>query len=225
MNKLSGYLKLLIIISLVCLTDIAQAVPPLIFNGNNLDGWYAYTKFKGKVSNANEIFIVENGEIKLQGNDPGYIATNNIYSDFKLTLEFCWEIDSAIIDKAKKRNSGVMYLVPDNFKDTLWPKGIQFQVKENCTGDFILLQNTTLKVNGVTNEPGRSVVIKKFKDAEKNVGEWNKIEIVSLNGKCSQYLNGILVNEGDEASVKNGRILLQFEGYPIKFRNINCLEL
>ena len=65
-------------------------------------------------------------------------------------------------------------------KDTLWPQGIQFQIKEGATGDFILLQNVTLEQNGARNEPGRSVVISKSENAENAAGEWNQIEIKSL---------------------------------------------
>jgi hypothetical protein len=51
-------------------------------------------------------------------------------------------------------------------------KGIQYQVKEGGTGDFVLLQEVTLLVKGKQTEPGKSVS-SKFSDAEKPVGEWN----------------------------------------------------
>ena len=36
----------------------------------------------------------------------------------------------------------------------------------------------------------------------------------------TQRLNGKLVNKGTESSVNQGRILLQYEGFPIDFRKI-----
>jgi len=118
-----------------------------------------------------------------------------------------------------------MYLVPSTTSDTLWPKGIQFQIKEGATGDFVLLQDVTLQINGKTTVPGRSVVAARFEDAAKPVGEWNTIIITSVNGRVKQELNGKLVNEGTEASVSEGRILLQYEGYPIDFRKVVIKKL
>ena len=56
---------------------------------------------------------------------------------------------------------------------------------------------------------------------EKNIGQWNKLVIISKNGVIIQKLNRKLVNQGTESSVTQGRILLQYEGYPIDFRKIN----
>ena len=110
-----------------------------------------------------------------------------------------------------------MYLVPKDVPDTLWPKGIQFQIKEGATGDFVLLQEVTLIINSKRTEPGKSVVAKRFLDAAKPVGEWNTLVVTHKNNKIEQNLNGELVNEGTEPSVSEGRILLQYEGFPIDF--------
>ena len=118
-----------------------------------------------------------------------------------------------------------MYLVPEETPDTLWPKGIQFQIKEGATGDFILLQGVTLKINGKNTEPGKSVVVKRFEDAAKPAGEWNTMVVTFVNGKIKQELNGKLVNESSEPSISEGRILLQYEGYPIDFRKVEIEEL
>ena len=68
---------------------------------------------------------------------------------------------------------------------------------------------------------GKSVVSKRFADAEKPIGEWNTLVVISKNGKITQKLNGKLVNQGIESSVTEGRILLQYEGFPIDFRKVN----
>ena len=118
-----------------------------------------------------------------------------------------------------------MYLVPSEFPDTLWPKGIQFQIKEGATGDFILLHEVTIDINGKKTEPGRSVVAKRFEDATNPIGDWNTLVVTSVNGKIRQELNGKLVNEGNSHSVLEGRILLQYEGSPIDFRKVEVLKL
>lgn len=196
-----------------------------LFNGKNLDGWYAFEPEIGKQNNATNLFKVENNKIRLYGAKAGYIITNKSFKNFKLTMKFRWNTDTTFTRKNDKKNSGVMYLVPTDTPDELWPKGIQFQIKEGATGDFVLLQNTTLNINGTKTEPGKSVVANKFKDAEKPFGKWNTLTIIVLNGHVTQKLNGILVNEGLDASVLEGRILLQYEGFPIDFKDIVIKQL
>lgn len=221
MKKIHRYVKIMLSASIIFILISAGTNKSIeLFNGIDLRNWYAYTPATGRINNAMKIFKVENGEIKLQGKASGYIATNESFKNFDLKLEFSWETDTTIPRKSRIRNSGVMYYVPPDSADALWPEGIQFQVKQNHTGDFILLHNTTLKVRGTVYGPGKSVVVPRLTDAEKKPGEWNTIEIISENGKCTQLLNGKIVNEGEDASVTSGRIVLLYEGYPIKFRNI-----
>jgi len=69
------------------------------------------------------------------------------------------------------------------------------------------------------------VVAKRFEDATTPDGEWNVMVVTVANGKIKQELNGKLINEGIESSVSEGRILLQYEGYPIDFRKIIIKKL
>lgn len=194
-----------------------------LFNQKDLKGWYAFGEEKGKANNASELFSVENNMIRMYGPKAGYLMSEQSFRNFELTVEFRWNTDSQFTKKSNSKNSGVMYLVPSETPDVLWPKGIQFQIKEGATGDFVLLQEVTLNINGTKTEAGKSVVSKRFADAEKPIGAWNKIEVVSKNGVITQKLNGKLVNKGIESSVSEGRILLQYEGYPIDFRKV-CIK-
>jgi hypothetical protein len=196
-----------------------------LFNGKNLNGWYAYEAESGKHVKAAELFTVKNKMIRLYGLKAGYLMSLQSFSDFKLTVEYKWNTDTTFSRKNNSKNSGVMYLVPLDAPDVLWPKGIQFQIKEGATGDFILLQDLTMLINGEKTVPGKSVVSKRFTDAEKAFGEWNTIEIISEKGKIKQMLNGILVNEGTGPSVTKGRILLQYEGFPIDFRKVGLEKI
>jgi hypothetical protein len=65
----------------------------------------------------------------------------------------------------------------------------------------------------------------KQKDAEKPTGEWNTVEIISYNGKCVQIVNGVVTNAGQDASIKNGKILLQSEYSEIYYRNVKLRKL
>ena len=196
-----------------------------LFNQKNLKGWCAYEPVFGKQKDATKIFYVDKKIIHLDGDKIGYLMSEKSFKNFQLTVEYKWNIDSTIIRKNSKKNSGIMYLVPATTPDTLWPKGIQFQIKEGATGDFVFLQNVILQVKGKQTEAGKSVVSPRFEDAEKPFGEWNTIVITSLNGNIKQELNGKVVNEGIQMEISEGRILLQYEGYPIDFRKVLVRKL
>jgi len=190
-----------------------------LFNGTTLDGWYAYTD-DGKQPDAAQVFSVTDSMIRLYGNKVGYLMSTKSYTDFELSLEFRWNTEQKYYRGPGIKNSGIMYNVPEETPDRFWPAGIQYQVKEEAVGDFILLGNVTMEVRGIRPAPGSSVVIPRISGTERKAGEWNQIVIQSYKGKCSQYLNGELVNEGINPSSAGGRILLQYEGSPIDFRRI-----
>ena len=56
-------------------------------------------------------------------------------------------------------------------------------------------------------------------------GQWNKIEIIANKGKITYIVNGKLVNEGEDPSEQQGKILIQSEGAEIYYRKIEIAEL
>lgn len=196
-----------------------------LFNGKNLNNWYAFEPASGKHENANELFKIEKHLIRLYGNKPGYLMTKQSFTNFKLTAQFRWNIDSTFTKTSKTKNSGVMYLVPDTAIDKLWCTGIQFQIKQNSTGDFVFLGGVTTEIDGKKTTAGKSINYSKILDAEKEYGKWNKVEIIVQNGTIIQKLNGKTVNKAQNPSVNSGRISLQYEGFPIDFRKIKIIKL
>lgn len=185
----------------------------------SINDWYAFTKNSSERVEPSKAYEFSDGMIRMYGETNGYLMSIKSYKNFELSLEYRWNMEEKFKTKNKK-NSGVMYNIPTDFPDKIWPKGIQFQIKENTTGDFIFLDQVTAKVNGKLVEAGASVTSPKFSENEKPYGEWNLIVIKSFNGKITQYLNGKLVNECVEATTKEGRISLNYEGAPIDFKNI-----
>lgn len=189
------------------------------------EDWYAYTKTNKQKHKPSDVYEFDNGMIRMHGDNIGYLMTYKSYENFELSLEFRWNIDEKFSKGKGKKNSGVMYNIPSDSPDNIWPKGIQFQMKEDTTGDFIFLDNITAVVNGKLVEGGASVTSAKFESNEKPYGEWNEVVINSHNGKISQYLNGKLVNQCTDASSHQGRISLNYEGSPIDFRNIRLKQI
>ncbi|MDR7369493.1 DUF1080 domain-containing protein [Flavobacterium aquidurense] len=189
-----------------------------------MDDWYAFTKTNTAQQKPSDIYEFKDGMIRMHGNDNSCLMTKNSYKNFELELEYRWNLEEQYKTNSTK-NSGVMYNIPLDASDKIWPKGIQFQIKEKTTGDFIFLDQVTAKVNGKLIEAGASVVSPKFLANEKPYGEWNIVVIKSFNGKITQYLNGKLVNECTDASSTEGKISLNYERSPIDFRNITIKEI
>lgn len=219
MTKLLTSLLLLVFISQI------YAQKHIHFNPYELKNWYAFDAADGKHNNPLEVFQIDKKMFRFHGNKPGYIMSNTSFSNFKLEAQFRWNIDSAFIKTSKTKNSGIMYLVPDTAQDKLWCTGIQFQIKEKCTGDFVFLGGVSAEINGKQTTSGKSMVYQKFLEAEKEHGKWNKVEIISKNGEIIQKLNGKVVNVCTNPTIKTGRILFQYEGYPIDFKKISLKEL
>ena len=163
-----------------------------------MDDWYAFTKTNTAQQKPSDIFEFKDGMIRMHGNNNSCLMTKNSYKNFELELEYRWNLEEQYKTTSTK-NSGVMYNIPLDASDKIWPKGIQFQIKENTTGDFIFLDQVTAKVNGKSIEAGASVVSPKFLANEKPYGEWNVVVIKSFNGKIKQYLNGCLLYTSDAA--------------------------
>lgn len=196
-----------------------------LFNKKNLVNWYAFEPETGKHLNAADLFTVSDKKIRMYGKKAAYLMSMQSFKNFKLTAKFRWNTDSTLVQKDKKRNSGIMYNVPTDTPDELWPKGVQFQIKDGAMGDFVFLKNTTATIKNKQTEAGKSVVAPHFIDAVKADKKWNTLVVTNQNGHVIQYLNGKLVNEATNVTANEGRILLQYEGSPIDFKSINIQNL
>lgn len=195
-----------------------------LFNGKNLDGWHTFLKDIG-TADPNHNFNVEDGMLHVIGKDLGYAITEKPYSNYHLKVDFKWGERKWGSRVNLVRDAGVCYNIPVNEPDSIWPQSIECQVQEGDVGDFWLLGFSTIKVKGVQNKPANHTRMIKYADAEKPSGQWNTVEIISYNGKCVHIVNGVIVNVGEDASIKNGRILLQSEYAEIYYRNVKIRKL
>jgi hypothetical protein len=187
--------------------------------------WYAFTANNSEKTAASKAYEFSDGIVRMYGEVNGYLMTYKSYKNFELSLDFKWNMDKKLAKVKVKKNSGVMYNIPVDSPDHIWPKGIQYQIKDDSTGDFIFLDNISAKVNGKLVEGGKSVNSYKFVSNENPYGKWNHILIRSYNGKLTQYLNGKLVNECVEVSSTEGKISLNYEGSSIDFKNIKISSI
>ncbi|MEP7238297.1 MAG: DUF1080 domain-containing protein, partial [Ferruginibacter sp.] len=203
----------------------ADALFTSLFNGKNLDGWHTFLRNIGTNKDPNNNFMIEDGMLHVIGRDLGYVMTDSGYKNFQFKVDFKWGEKRWPPRDTAKRDAGVCYNIPVNEPDSIWPQSIECQVQEGDVGDFWLLGFSTIKVNGVQNRPANHTRMIKQTDAEKPTGEWNTLEIISYNGTCIHFVNGVIVNIGNEASIKEGRILLQSEYAEIYYRNPRIRKL
>lgn len=175
-----------------------------LFNGQNLDGWVGY--LDDSTANPDTEFIVKDGVIHL-GGKLGYLHTEDVYSDYKLTAEWRW-VDTAT-------NSGIfLYLQPEY---QALPENFEFQLMAGNAGD---IYNSSGAYCAESNNETKFVVKKQKPSNEKPVGEWNYAEIICDGNTITAYVNGELQNKVTGTSLDEGYIGLQSEGGPVEFRNI-----
>jgi len=186
-----------------------------LFNGKDLSGWTTFFKDDKK---ADDCFTAKGGVIECTGAPLGYLVTEKEYGDYKLELEWKWGEGAK---KVKVPNSGVLLHLTG--KDAIWPKCVEAQLMAGNAGDFWLMGGSKLMVDEARHDkdrPRHFYKMKTDKPVEKEVGGWNKYEIVCKGGAIKLTVNGVLLNEGTGGDLKKGKIALQSEGAPISFRNI-----
>jgi hypothetical protein len=200
----------------------AQDFKPL-FNGKDLKGWHSFLKVYGKSNDPDTVFSVNNGLLHITGKDFGYIITEKTFTDFHLAVEFKWGEKKYPPREDQPRDNGICYyVVPE---DNVWPRSVECQIQKGDCGDFWLIDSVTAMVDGVLQGPTKNTRVIKKKDNENPTGQWNRIEVIANKGKCTHIVNGVIVNEGENVSLRSGRILIQSEGAEIYYRKIEIKEL
>jgi len=207
-------------IVLICLVLPAQKK---IFEPDKKSEWYTYTSQSGKNNDTAKVFQFEKDVLHVSGAETGYMATVKKYSNFHFTVEFKWGEKKYPPRENVARDNGICYYAVPT--DRVWPRSVECQIQEGDCGDFWLIDSVTAIVDGVLQGPTANTRVIKKKDNEKPTGEWNRIEIIASRGKCTHIVNGMIVNEGENMSLRSGRILIQSEGAEIYYRKIDLKEL
>ncbi len=169
-----------------------------LFNGKSLDGWVNYGEEKWYVDNGQ--IICESGP-KAQY---GYLATEEHYDDFVLSLEFKQEANG---------NSGVF------FRSTI--EGTKI------TGWQVEVAPPGHDTGGIYESYGRGWLIKPDPDKDKalKMGDWNTMKIRVVGPKITTWLNGteMVTLEDEKIGEGKGSIALQIHdggGIKVRWRNI-----
>jgi hypothetical protein len=169
-----------------------------LFNGKDLSGWKVYGTEKWYVADGE--LICESGPDK----GYGYLATDQFYKNFDLTLEFKQEANG---------NSGVFYRSTiEGTKITGWQ--VEVAPPNHDTG-------------GIYESYGRGWLVK-IPDEKETIlkeGQWNKMRIRVEGDRTQTWLNGQpMVDLKDEKIGKaDGSVALQIHdggGIKVRWRNL-----
>jgi hypothetical protein len=112
-----------------------------LFNGKNLDGWYAFIKDRGRDRDPKAVFTVKDGMIHISGEEWGCITTNNEYDNYTLTTEFKWGGKTCEPRINNARDGGILVHstgIDGGYSGT-WMHGIECQIIEGGTGDMLVV--------------------------------------------------------------------------------------
>lgn len=174
-----------------------------LFNGKDLTGWQVH---------GTEKWYVQNGELVCEsGPDEqyGYLATQKIYKDFELELQFKQEADG---------NSGVF------FRSTLDGTRISGWQVEVAPPDH--------DTGGIYESYGRGWLVK-IPDEQENIlkpGKWNKMKIRVQGDRVTTWLNGqqMVTLQDEKIGEATGHIALQIHdggGIKVRWKNLKLKEL
>lgn len=112
-----------------------------LFNGEDLTNFYTFIEDRGVNSDPEDVFTVQNNQIRISGEEWGTIITENEYENFHLILEFRWGGETYGDRKEKARDSGVFVhsIGEEGARGGVWMTGIEANIIEGGTGDFIVV--------------------------------------------------------------------------------------
>jgi len=212
-----------LVITLTGIWSCSRQQSVKLFNGTDLEGWYTFIQDRGRNSDPQKVFTVQDGMIRISGEEWGCITTEQEYENYKLLIEFKWgELTyEPRIDRA--RDSGVLLHSrgEDGSSQGIWIHAIECQIIEGGTGG----QKETIKegrINWYGRDPGweDTLGFRGQNDVENIPGKWNRLECIAEEDSLTFYLNGHRVNSAENVHPRKGRIQIQSEGAEIFFRRV-----
>jgi len=118
-----------------------------LFNGKNLDGWYVFIKDKGRNNDPKKVFTVQNGLVRISGEEFGCLTSNEEYENYKLEVEFKWGDLTFAPRVNNARDSGVLLnsTGEDGGYSGTWMHSTECQLIEGGTGDLLVVGDGSKK--------------------------------------------------------------------------------
>ena len=112
-----------------------------LFDGHSLKGWYTFLEDRGRDNDPRNVFTVEDGMIRISGEEWGCITTDAEYENYRILLEFKWGELTHEPRLENARDCGLLLhsVGEDGGSQGIWMHSIECQMIEGGTGDFIVV--------------------------------------------------------------------------------------
>ncbi len=118
--------------------------PIQLFNGRDFSGLYTFLKGRGVRHEPDAVFRVKDGVLHVSGEGRGYIATEQEYRDYHLSVEYKWgQRDDG---SGYVRNAGVLVHgtgADGGHSSGVWMAALEIQLAQGCEGDLIVIRGQT----------------------------------------------------------------------------------
>ena len=221
---------LLIVFACLATIDTAFSEEPSksLFNGKDLTGWHVDVPQLDKDPDAKKSFIVRDGNLVSLGTPRGHLITDAQHANYRLMVEYRFP--------GKPGNCGVLvHASTPRALYKMFPKSIEVQMHAGNAGDFwcigedITVPDMVARRGPEENwgvDGSKARRIRNLTDgSEKAPGEWNTMAIECQGSSITVWVNGELVNRGNDCTASQGSIALQAEGAAVAVRRFELTPL
>ena len=219
-------LAVLTVVTAVTSTLPAQTRP--LFNRADLSGWHADVPDADTIPGLAPAFTVKDGLLVVAGEPRGHLISDSVFSNYRLEVEYRFS--------GKPGNAGV--LIHSSTPRALYhmfPKSIEVQMESGNAGDFwCIVEDITVpdmlrrrgpRENwGIVEGKGRRIT-HLIDGKEHAIGEWNRIVVEAVGRRITVWVNGTLMNRGNNATADHGQIAIQSEGAPVEIRKVELTPI
>ena len=151
----------------------------ILFNGENLDGWYTYQMRPEPISEVPGLSRDEQGNylepigldsdplhvftvvtednapaIRMSGEVFGILVTEKEFEDYHLSIQFKWGTAKYAPRKQEKRDSGILYhsIGKEGAWGGVWMRSMECQVQEGDCGDYISVDTVLADIPAILDE-------------------------------------------------------------------------
>jgi hypothetical protein len=218
-------LCIIIAVSISCDT---QPKAVALFNGKDLNGWHVDIPAMDEDPELKSAFIVRNSLLVSLGDPRGHLITDKEYQNYRLEVQYRFT--------GEPGNCGVLvHVSTPRALYKMFPKSLEVQMQHEHAGDFwCIVEDIWVpdmeKRRGPKEEWGitegkKRRIINLTDGSEKPLGEWNTMIIECLNDEIKVWVNGDMVNHGNNCTAQKGQIAIQAEGSEVEFRKLKLAPI
>ena len=219
---------MMILAFLTCPLEIQEEKTVDLFNGKDLSGWHLDVPAADNRPDIEETFIVRDGNLVSLGKPNGHLITDAKHKNYRLNIEYRFA--------GQPGNCGILvHASKPRALYKMFPQSIEVQMNHKHAGDFwCIVEDISVpemvkrrgpKENwGITEGKARRI-LNLTDGSEKPVGEWNRMMIECVGDEVKVWVNGDLVNHGNNCTATQGQIALQAEGSEVEIRKFTLTPI